>query len=257
MKVFRMISLFSFVASPRITASFSAGSTTRKLAFRILATTSHKMSSESAEPHPPEKMPYYALGVNLGIQTGQSVLRSLAQGENMEVVLDGFADVLRQKIDPSRAQDVLIKYGEQANRIVEDTTAEMMLKWHNEGEKYREKFLKENKDAIQTESGLIYKSKMEGSGKSPEITDTVEVHYHGTLTTGEVFDSSVMRQETIRLPLLNVIKGWQEGIPMMKEGGKATLVIPSDLAYGSQGSGDAIPPGATLTFDIELFKIVE
>jgi len=214
------------------------------------------MSSESAEPHPPEKMPYYALGVNLGIQTGQSVLRSLAQGENMEVVLDGFADVLRQKIDPSRAQDVLIKYGEQANRIVEDTTAEMMLKWHNEGEKYREKFLKENKDAIQTKSGLIYKSKVEGSGKSPEITDIVEVHCHGTLTSGESIDV-YPEGEIISLSLIDIIKGWQEGVRMMKEGGKAIFVIPSDLAYGAKGGGVEIPPGATLTFEVELLKIVK
>jgi FKBP-type peptidyl-prolyl cis-trans isomerase len=95
----------------------------------------------------------------------------------------------------------------------------------------------------------------EGTGASPTLTSTVEVHYHGTLTDGTVFDSSVDRGQTISLPLNGVIKGWQEGVAMMKEGGKATLVVPSDLAYGDQGSGEVIPPGATLKFEVELFKV--
>jgi FKBP-type peptidyl-prolyl cis-trans isomerase len=95
----------------------------------------------------------------------------------------------------------------------------------------------------------------EGEGKSPALSDTVEVHYHGTLTDGTVFDSSVDRGQTISFPLGGVIKGWQEGLAMMKEGGKATLVIPSELAYGDAGSGDTIPPGATLKFEVELFKV--
>lgn len=72
---------------------------------------------------------------------------------------------------------------------------------------------------------------------------------------GTVFDSSVDRGQTITFPLGNVIKGWQEGLAMMKEGGKATLVIPSDLAYGDAGTGDSIPGGATLKFEVELFKV--
>ncbi len=73
---------------------------------------------------------------------------------------------------------------------------------------------------------------------------------------GTVFDSSVERGQTISFPLGQVIKGWQEGLAMMKEGGKATLVIPADLAYGEAGSGDVIPPGATLKFEVELFKVM-
>jgi hypothetical protein len=74
-------------------------------------------------------------------------------------------------------------------------------------------------------------------------------------TDGTVFDSSVQRGQTISFPLGGVIKGWQEGLAMMKEGGKCTLVIPSDIAYGDAGSGDVIPPGATLKFEVELFKV--
>jgi FKBP-type peptidyl-prolyl cis-trans isomerase FkpA len=83
----------------------------------------------------------------------------------------------------------------------------------------------------------------------------VVMHFCDDSTDGTVFDSSVDRGQTISFPLSGVIKGWQEGLAMMKEGGKATLVIPSDLAYGDNGSGDTIPPGATLKFEVELFKV--
>jgi FKBP-type peptidyl-prolyl cis-trans isomerase FkpA/FKBP-type peptidyl-prolyl cis-trans isomerase FklB len=81
------------------------------------------------------------------------------------------------------------------------------------------------------------------------------VHYHGTLIDGTVFDSSVQRGEPIKFPLRNVIKGWQEGVSMMKVGGKATLVVPAEIAYGSQGAPPMIAPGATLVFDVELLEV--
>jgi FKBP-type peptidyl-prolyl cis-trans isomerase len=95
----------------------------------------------------------------------------------------------------------------------------------------------------------------EGTGKQPTLQNTVEVHYHGTLPDGTVFDSSVDRGQTISFALGAVIKGWQEGLALMKEGGKAAILCPSDIAYGDQGSGDVIPPGATLKFEVELFKV--
>lgn len=124
-----------------------------------------------------------------------------------------------------------------------------------EGEEFINGFLDCNDDAVKTESGMVYYSMKEGDGASPDVSNTVEVHYHGTLIDGTVFDSSVERGQTISFPLGGVIKGWQEGLAMMKEGGKATLIIPSDLAYGDAGSGDTIPPGATLKFEVELFKV--
>ena len=123
------------------------------------------------------------------------------------------------------------------------------------GKKYLEDYLKKNKNAKKTESGLVYEVLKEGTGAMPKETDKVEVHYHGTLTSGEVFDSSVDRGKTIEFPLNRVIKGWTEGLQLVKEGGKIRLVIPADLAYGDQGAPPKIPGGATLVFDVELFKI--
>ncbi|MDD5658101.1 MAG: FKBP-type peptidyl-prolyl cis-trans isomerase [Elusimicrobia bacterium] len=105
-------------------------------------------------------------------------------------------------------------------------------------------------------SGLIYKELKAGTGASPKAEDTIKAHYHGTLADGTVFDSSVQRGEPLEFSLAGVIKCWQEGIPKMKVGGKAKLVCPADIAYGDRGSGK-IPPGAALTFEVELLGIVK
>lgn len=128
-------------------------------------------------------------------------------------------------------------------------------KQKNDGSKYIEDYLKKNPKAKKTESGLVYEILKEGEGATPKATDTVEVHYHGTLTNGEVFDSSVDRGKTISFPLNRVIKGWTEGLQLLKEGGKIRLVIPSDLGYGDAGAPPKIPGGSTLIFEVELFKV--
>jgi FKBP-type peptidyl-prolyl cis-trans isomerase FkpA len=124
------------------------------------------------------------------------------------------------------------------------------------GSAFIEKFVKDE-NATKTESGLAYKVIKEGTGASPAADDVVEVHYHGTLTDGTVFDSSVERGKTISFPLNRVIKGWTEGLQTMKEGGKSKFVIPSDLAYGEAGAPPKIPGGATLIFEVELFKVTK
>jgi len=108
-----------------------------------------------------------------------------------------------------------------------------------------------------TASGLQYKVMKAGAdgGKSPKATDTVKVHYHGTLIDGTVFDSSVQRGEPISFPLNGVIPGWTEGVQLMKVGDKFQFTIPSALAYGEQGAGGAIGPNSTLIFEVELLGI--
>lgn len=105
-----------------------------------------------------------------------------------------------------------------------------------------------------TASGLKYYHVLEGFGNSPTIEDKVMCHYHGTLTDGTVFDSSYDRGEPSQFPLMGVIKGWQEGIPLMKVGGKTVFIIPPDLGYGEKGTPN-IPPNSDLVFYVELLNI--
>jgi peptidylprolyl isomerase len=110
---------------------------------------------------------------------------------------------------------------------------------------------------MKTASGLEYVEVSAGTGKAPVAGDLVEVHYTGTFPDGRKFDSSVGGQPfQFYLGRGQVIKGWDEGIALMKVGGKATLIVPPELAYGSRGAGDVIPPGATLHFEVELVDIV-
>ena len=108
---------------------------------------------------------------------------------------------------------------------------------------------------ITTESGLQYKSLVAGSGDKPSKSNKVKVHYKGTLIDGTVFDSSYDRGEPIVFPVTGVIAGWVEGLQLMQVGSKFELVIPSQLAYGPSGSGQAIGPDATLIFEVELLAI--
>lgn len=123
------------------------------------------------------------------------------------------------------------------------------------------KFLDENgkkPGVTTTASGLQYESIVEGQGKQPKATDKVTVHYTGTLIDGTKFDSSVDRGEPTTFGLNQVIPGWTEGLQLMKEGGKAKLYIPSDIAYGDNPrAGGPIKPGSTLIFEIELIKVEE
>lgn len=108
---------------------------------------------------------------------------------------------------------------------------------------------------VKSESGMLYKEVVPGTGESPKATDTVKVHYRGTLVNGTEFDSSYKRNEPAQFPLNGVIKCWTEGVQKIKTGGKSMLICPSDLAYGDQGR-PSIPGGATLIFEIELLEIV-
>ncbi|WP_425617082.1 FKBP-type peptidyl-prolyl cis-trans isomerase [Anatilimnocola sp. NA78] len=108
-----------------------------------------------------------------------------------------------------------------------------------------------------TKSGLQIKSLKAGTGATPKATSTVKVHYHGMLTDGKVFDSSVDRGVPAEFPVNRVIPGWTEALQMMKVGDKVQLVIPPDLAYGEEGSPPVIPPSAVLIFEVELLDIVK
>jgi len=117
----------------------------------------------------------------------------------------------------------------------------------------------EAKKTVTTASGLKYVDVVVGKGASPTTGKTVKVHYTGTLENGKKFDSSVDRNEpfSFTIGVGQVIKGWDEGVMTMKVGGKRKLIIPSNLGYGARGAGGAIPPNATLLFDVELLDVAK
>ena len=109
--------------------------------------------------------------------------------------------------------------------------------------------------AVVSSTGLVYRALKEGTGASPKASDTVKVHYRGTLPDGKEFDSSYKHGEPIEFPLGRVIACWTEGVQRMKVGGKAKLTCPPQIAYGERGAGGVIPPNATLLFEVELLGI--
>lgn len=193
----------------------------------------------------------YALGVQMGNslkQQGLTDVDATALGQAIADVLSGS----EFKVPPQEMQAAIQSYAQkqQAQRAEAGKAALAA------GDKYRAEN-KKKKGVKELPNGIQYEVLKEGKGKKPQVTDTVTVHYHGTLVSGEVFDSSVKRGQPATFPINGVIKGWQEVVPLMPTGSKWRVVIPPQLAYGEQGAGGAIGPNETLTFEIELLSIKE
>ena len=198
-----------------------------------------------------EEMAMYTLGVNVASKVSE--VKDQLNKEELDRLVAGFGDAIHNKV--SNEQELYTKYGPIISKILGERAAKAADGNVAAGKQFIEKYLAENPTAVETGSGLVYHSITEGTGKSPLPTDTVLVHYHGTLTSGKTFDSSIDRGEPIEFPLNGVIKGWTEGVGMMKAGGKSILVCPADLAYGDNGSPPVILPGSTLVFSVELLEI--
>ena len=168
----------------------------------------------------------------------------------IELLLRGFSDAATGKEPLVNLQERV----SQLEAMMKERMAAAAMPQKDRDRAYLEKASAEA-GAVKTASGLVYKELAAGTGPQPEPTDRVKVHYHGTLVDGTVFDSSVQRGEPTSFALDQVIPGWIEGLQMMKAGGKARLVIPSELAYGDGGRPPAIPGGATLIFEVELLGI--
>lgn len=148
----------------------------------------------------------------------------------------------------------LEEYGPKIQAFAQARAGAVATKEKAASEAYLTKAAAE-KGAQKKPSGLIYTEIAAGTGPSPSPAETVKVHYTGKLIDGTVFDSSVQRGQPAEFTLGGVIPCWQEGVALMKKGGKAQLVCPSSLAYGDAGSPPKIKPGATLVFDVELLDI--
>lgn len=198
-----------------------------------------------------EKMSY-ALGMNV-------------YGNLAELPLKIDFAVFRKAIDdalsgnPALSREDYAKYMREFQSQVQNAGQQALRAAVGKNRAAGKKFLDENgkkPNVVTTASGLQYEVLAEGSGKQPARTDKVRVHYTGSLLDGKVFDSSVSRGEPAEFGLDQVIPGWTEGVALMKEGAKYRFFIPDTLAYGERGASGAIPPGATLIFEVELLKVL-
>jgi FKBP-type peptidyl-prolyl cis-trans isomerase len=196
------------------------------------------------------------LGYAIGYQVGTNLIHNLKRDDmdiDVKALTQAIEDVLAQReprLSAADRQEAVQNYRAK----VDKKRAELADKNKQAGNK----FLAENKTkegVKETASGLQYRIITAGHGKQPQSTDTVVVHYRGSLLDGNEFDSSYKRNKPATLPLSGVIKGWQEALPLMKEGAKWELYIPPELAYGARGSGSRIAPNQTLVFEVELLEV--
>ncbi|ROS01258.1 FKBP-type peptidyl-prolyl cis-trans isomerase FklB [Sinobacterium caligoides] len=190
----------------------------------------------------------------IGLQMGQQLAGSGLQGIDVAAIAKGIATSLGGE-KPAIEVDVINNALQTLHARAEEVLAESAKAAAADGEA----FLAENakrEEVTVLESGLQYEVITAGDGTIPSADNTVRVHYHGTLTDGTVFDSSVERGEPAEFPVTGVIKGWVEALQLMPVGSKWKLAIPHDLAYGERGAGGAIKPFAALVFEVELVAIV-
>jgi len=193
----------------------------------------------------------YSIGVNIGMNlVNQMPMEDL----NMASLIQGVSDALNGQLQMSEEE---IMNAIQAFSLAQQEKVDAA---QAEAAQAGVRFLEDNgqrPEVMITDSGLQYEVLEEGEAgaDSPRASDTVTVHYHGTLIDGTVFDSSVERNEPATFGLNQVISGWTEGVQLMKVGDKYRFYIPPELAYGEAGAGGIIGPNATLIFDVELLEI--
>lgn len=171
----------------------------------------------------------------------------------LETLLKGLAAAANGKDSPYELE----KIGPAMDEFMQKKQMAFLTKLKTKNEADNAAFfekLKANKNVVELPSGLRYEIVQQGTGPTPKASDTVRVHYTGTLVDGSVFDSSVQRGEPSEFPLDQVIPGWTEGIQKVNKGGKIKLYVPPQLAYGDDGR-PGIPPGSTLIFEVELIDV--
>jgi FKBP-type peptidyl-prolyl cis-trans isomerase len=196
----------------------------------------------------------YSIGVSIGKN-----LKDQKVDIKTDILVKGLLDAYtgaNTQLTEKEMGEVLTQFQQEIMAKAQEEAA----KKGGENKSKGEKFLADNKNkpgVKTTPSGLQYTVISEGTGPKPTASSTVKVHYTGKLIDGTTFDSSVDRGEPIEFPLNGVIKGWTEGVQLMSKGSKYKFFIPSDLAYGDRGAGNAIGPNETLVFEVELLDIVK
>lgn len=199
----------------------------------------------------------YAIGVSFANYLSTSLEKPSEIGItlNKDLVLQGIEDVFAGKpgLDEEQTRGALESLDKRVADTMQKQATEKAVEAKKSGDDFRAKFEKEE-GVKKTETGLLYQVMKETKGEHPKDTDTVQVHYKGTLIDGTQFDSSYDRGEPATFPLNRVIPGWTEGVQLMSVGSKYKFVIPPELAYGEQDT-PTIPANSTLVFEVELLKI--
>lgn len=191
-----------------------------------------------------------SLSYSVGVLVAQNLQQQGIDKVDPESLADAINDVMEGNDLKISQQDAAMNFQNHMAKKQEAAAADNV--------EAGKKFLEENakrEEVTTTASGLQYEVLEAGDGKSPEATDQVTVHYEGRLLSGKVFDSSIERGQPATFGLNQVIKGWTEGVQLMKEGSKYRFYIPSELAYGARGAGADIGPNATLIFDVQLIEV--
>jgi FKBP-type peptidyl-prolyl cis-trans isomerase len=204
-------------------------------------------AGQAASPAPKldtdDQKTLYALGLLLGSNIKPFSLTP----DELAIVKAGLSDAVTN----AKPQVELETYGPKVNELAQKRTAAGADEAKKKGQQFADNVGKE-KDAKKLPSGVIIRTITPGTGASPTADDTVKVHYEGKLIDGTVFDSSIKRGQPAEFPLKGVVPCWTEALQQMKKGEKAQVVCPSSVAYGDRGQPPVIPPGATLSFEVEL-----
>ncbi|MCL1126769.1 FKBP-type peptidyl-prolyl cis-trans isomerase [Shewanella surugensis] len=190
----------------------------------------------------------------VGRQMGEQLASNSFEDIDISAVQSGLADAFAGKESVVAMEDLQVAFTEISQRLqkIQEAASEAASA---EGETFLAE-IGQREGVFSTESGLQYEILTEGTGDKPGYDATVRTHYHGTFINGDVFDSSVARDQPAEFPVSGVIAGWTEALQLMPVGSKWKLYVPQHLAYGERGAGASIPPYSTLVFEVELLDIL-
>lgn len=219
------------------------------VSFLLFSCQANDKTAKPADAANKDTAPKASASYAFGFAIGNSI-----KDTNVTIDYADFLNGMKDVLDKKTTKVTM----EEAQVIIQNAITEATAKKSEANIAKEKEFLAANgkkANVKTTATGLQYEVLKEGTGASPKATDTVKVHYVGTLLDGTEFDSSVKRNEPVTFPLNGVIPGWTEGLQLMKVGGKTKFYIPSALGYGANGAGGMIGPNSTLVFEVELLSI--